>query len=47
MLILAHLGGIDEIGVFLVPAVLAIILLRRVEKRARLRQQEQELDKAD
>lgn len=47
MLILAHLGGIDEIGVFLVPAVLAIILLRRVEKKARLRQQEQELDKID
>lgn len=46
MPMLAHLGGIDEIGVFLVPAVLAILLLRRVEKKARLRQQEQELDKA-
>lgn len=33
--LLAHMGGIDEIGIFLVPAVLAIIVLRRVERRVR------------
>ena len=34
---LAHLGGIDEIGVFLVPALVAILVLRWVERRARER----------
>lgn len=33
--IVAHMGGIDEIAIFVVPAVAAIILLRMVEKRAR------------
>lgn len=32
---LAHYWGIDEVGVFVVPAVLAILLLRWLEKRAR------------
>jgi hypothetical protein len=40
--LLAHMGGIDEIGIFLVPAVLAIIVLRRVERKAR----EKEADRA-
>lgn len=39
---IAHLGGIDEIGVFVVPAVLAILALRWAEKRARKRQEEEE-----
>ncbi len=38
--LLAHMGGIDEIGIFLVPAVLAIIVLRRVEKKAREKEAE-------
>lgn len=29
---LAHFWGIDEIGVFVVPAVLAIWVLRRAER---------------
>ena len=33
--IFAHYGGIDEIGVFVVPAVLAILALRWAERRAR------------
>ena len=34
---LAHMGGIDEIGIFLVPALLAIYALRRAERQARNR----------
>lgn len=34
---LAHMGGIDEIGVFLIPALLAVFALRWAEKRARRR----------
>jgi hypothetical protein len=33
--IFAHYGGIDEIGIFVVPAVLAILALRWAERRAR------------
>jgi hypothetical protein len=39
---LAHYGGIDEIGLFLIPAVLAILALRWAEKRARRRAEEDE-----
>lgn len=35
--VLAHMGGIDEIGIFLVPALLAIYALRRAERQARKR----------
>ena len=35
--VLAHMGGIDEIGVFLIPALLAIYALRRAERQARKR----------
>ena len=35
--LLAHMGGIDEIGVFLIPALLAIYALRRAERQARKR----------
>ena len=35
--VLAHMGGIDEIGVFLVPALLAIYALKRAERQARKR----------
>ena len=34
---LAHMGGIDEIGIFLIPALLAIYVLRRTEREARKR----------
>lgn len=35
MTTLAHYGGVDEIGLFVVPAVLAILALRWAERRAR------------
>lgn len=37
MPLLGHLGGLHEIGIFLVPALLAIFALRWAEKRARQR----------
>lgn len=43
MVIFAHLGGIDEIGVFVVPALLAIWALRWSEKRARQRAESDEV----
>ena len=36
-----HLGGIDEIGIFVVPAVLAVFALRWSERRAKRRQAEE------
>ncbi len=36
-MIFAHYGGIDEIGLFLVPVVLAVVALRWAERRARRR----------
>ena len=35
--LLAHLGGIDEVGIFLVPALATIAVLRWAERRARSR----------
>jgi hypothetical protein len=35
--VVAHLGGIDEIGVFLVPVILAILAVRWAERRAHRR----------
>lgn len=32
---LAHLGGIDEIGIYAIPVVLAIVALRWADNRAR------------
>jgi hypothetical protein len=40
--ILAHYGGIDEIGVFVVPALLAIWGLRWAEKKARRAAEDEE-----
>ena len=34
-MIFAHYGGIDEIGIFVLPAVLAILALRWAEKKAK------------
>lgn len=39
---MAHLGGIDEVGVFLVPTVLAVVALRWAERRARRQQAQDE-----
>ncbi|MFP3914090.1 MAG: hypothetical protein ACLFWM_04385 [Actinomycetota bacterium] len=35
----AHMGGIDEIGIFVIPALAVILLLRRAERRAREKQE--------
>ena len=35
--LLAHIGGIDEIGIFVIPVLLAIYVLRRTEREARRR----------
>ncbi len=42
MCFFAHYWGIDEVGVFVVPAVLAILALRWAEKRARKRAEERD-----
>ncbi|MGB7861401.1 MAG: hypothetical protein WBM90_12965 [Acidimicrobiia bacterium] len=42
MLTLAHYWGIDEIGVFVIPALLAVILLRWAEKKARANRERDE-----
>lgn len=36
-LVIAHLGGIDEIAMFVLPALAVVFLLRRAERRARER----------
>ncbi|MGH8951269.1 MAG: hypothetical protein ACRDX9_07575 [Acidimicrobiia bacterium] len=35
IVVLAHYWGIDEVGVFVLPAVLAILALRWAEKKAK------------
>lgn len=35
MFILAHYWGIDEVGVFVIPALFAIVALRWAERKAR------------
>lgn len=42
IVILAHYGGIDEIGIFVLPALLAIFALRWAEKRAKRNAAERE-----
>jgi hypothetical protein len=44
MPVLAHYGGIDEIGVFVVPALIAIWALRKAERRARRQAEEREAE---
>ncbi len=44
---LAHYGGIDEIGVFVVPAVAVILLLRWAERRAREREDHDDADETE
>lgn len=40
--ILAHLGGIDEVGIYVIPILVAIVSLRWAEKRARSAAKERE-----
>lgn len=42
MMTLAHYWGIDEVGVFVVPAVLALLALRWAERRARAKSESEE-----
>ena len=44
IVIFAHYGGIDEIGIFVVPAVLAILALRWAERRAKRTAAEKEIE---
>lgn len=44
MIIFAHLGGIDEVGIYIVPIILAIVSLRWAEKRVRKTAEERESD---
>ena len=40
MEVFAHYWGVDEIGVFVIPVVFAIVILRWVEKKARAKREE-------
>ena len=42
MPVIGHYWGIDEIGVFVVPAVLAVLALRWAEKKARANREKAE-----
>ncbi len=44
MFTLAHYWGLDEIGVFVVPAALALWALRRAERRAKQSADEKETE---
>jgi hypothetical protein len=46
MLTFAHYWGIDEVGVFVLPAVLAILALRWAERRAKRSAAEKAADAA-
>ena len=46
MFTLAHYWGIDEVGVFVLPAVLAILALRWAERKAKRSAAEREADAA-
>jgi hypothetical protein len=43
MFILAHYWGIDEVGVFVIPALVAIWSLRWAERRARKNAEQRKL----
>lgn len=44
MIIFAHLGGIDEVGIYVIPILLAIVSLRWADKRVRKAADERESD---
>lgn len=43
-MILGHYGGVDEIAIFVVPAVLALLALRWVERRTKKNQSDDETE---
>jgi len=43
MFVIAHYWGIDEVGIFVIPALAAIWALRWAERRARRTAEEREL----
>lgn len=45
MITLAHYWGIDEVGIYLIPFLLAIASVRWMEKRARRSAEEREREK--
>ena len=45
MFTVAHYWGLDEIGVFVVPAAIALWVLRRAERRAKKSSEEAESQK--
>lgn len=47
LVILAHLGGVDEIGIWLIPVVLVVFGLRWAEKRAKANAEEYDRLKAE
>lgn len=48
MIPLAHYLGIDEVGIFVIPAIMAIVLLRWAERKAKEKAaaREEKLEKA-
>lgn len=44
MIIFAHLGGIDEVGIYVIPILLAMVSLRWADKRVRKAADERESD---
>jgi hypothetical protein len=47
MPLIAHYGGIDEIGVFVIPVLLALWALRWADRRARRAEAESEKDETN
>lgn len=45
MITLAHYWGIDEVGIYLIPVLLAIVSVRWLEKRAGRSAEEREREK--
>lgn len=35
--VLGHYGGVDEIGIFVLPVLVVLLIMRRVERKARQR----------
>jgi len=47
MVTLAHYWGIDEVGIYLIPALLAIVSVRWMEKRSRRSTEDTEREGAE
>ena len=44
MVVYGHYWGIDEVGVFVIPALLAIVALRWAEKKARAKRESEDAE---